>query len=206
MNLWIRKVFVVLITIMTLGIYIPPAYAEMETAENKEVASKDHADHVDLENDDAHKTDVVDEEVSPFEEPVFSTEYYVHTITEQAKGQMVTKMGPKIIDKVEADFERDILPKVEEVIADIISEAGEEDVPYYEVTEELTPGYGEKIFTVLDGRTKEEIARFDVRRDIRPGEGYWFNFHYHLNEDSFEEHHSIGEIYWDKNTPPKWMS
>ncbi|WP_082234949.1 YpjP family protein [Halobacillus massiliensis] len=193
MNLWMRKIFVVLVAIMTLGLYIPPTYVEMDAAEKKPITEKEN--NVPL-------PDVVPSE------PDFETaeEDYLHSITEQAKARMITKMGPKIANKVENDVEKEILPKIEEVIEEIIKERGEEEVPYFEITEELTPGYGEKIFTILDGRTKDELARFDVGRVNRPGEGYWFNFHYHLSDDQFEEHHSIGEVYWDKNTPPKWMS
>ncbi|WP_173917227.1 YpjP family protein [Halobacillus sp. Marseille-Q1614] len=198
MNLWMRKVFVVLVTIMTLGLYIPPAYVEMEAADKKEVTERE--DSVSLEDAEPAELEMETSAVP---------DDYLHTITEQAKVQMITKMGPRIADKVEDDVEKEILPKMEKVIKAIVTERGEkgeEEVPYYEITEELNRGYGEKIFTILDGRTKEEIARFDVRRDNRPGEGYWFNFHYHLSEDEFEEHHVLGEVYWDKNTPPKWMS
>ncbi|WP_101846246.1 YpjP family protein [Halobacillus sp. Marseille-P3879] len=202
MKLWFRKIFVVLIAIMTLGLYIPPASIELDASEKKELSSKEDTGDLKFSAEEAGDPEP-DGEFSLSEN--FEDDY-VHNITEKAKEQMVSKMGPRIINKVEADFERDILPKMTAVIDEILSEAGEEKVPYYEITEELTPGYGEKIFTLYDARTKEEIARFDVRRDNRPGEGYWFNFHYHLSEDQFESHHSLGEIYWDKNTPPKWMS
>lgn len=95
----------------------------------------------------------------------------------------------------------EILPKIEEVVTDLLVNAGDEEVPYLEITEEPTAGYGEKIFNVYNQRTKEEIARFHVRRDKRPGEGYWFNFHYHLKDDQFVKHHQIGEVFWEKNTP-----
>ncbi|MFC7063873.1 YpjP family protein [Halobacillus seohaensis] len=205
MKLWIRKIFVVFIAIMTLGMYIPPNYLETDAAENKEVSSKEGSKPVTLSNtEDAAPTETI--EASLPHEDFQSNDSFKQTITEQAKDQMVTKMGPRIIEKVEDDFQTDILPKMEEVIETLLAEAGEEKAPYYEITEQMTSGYGEKIFNMYDYRTKQEVARFDVRRDNRPGEGYWFNFHYHLSKDNFEKHHMIGEIYWDKNTPPKWMS
>ncbi|MCP3028963.1 YpjP family protein [Halobacillus sp. A5] len=196
MKLWFRKIFVVFVAIMTLGMYIPPTDIEMDASEKKEVSSKE----------DTGLNFADEEAAEPGEPEGLSSEDYIHSLTAQAKDRMISKMGPRIIDKVEADFEHDILPKMEEVIDDIVSDSGTEEVSYYEITEQVTSGYGEKVFTIIDARTKEEVARFDVRRDNRPGDGYWFNFHYHLSEDQFEEHHPLGEIYWDKNTPPKWMS
>ncbi|MFG6149753.1 YpjP family protein [Halobacillus sp. B23F22_1] len=198
MKLWIRKIFVVLVAIMTLGLYIPPTDVEMDASEKKEVSSKEDQNGLNFSTEEAVEHGAVESSETPDD--------YVHTITAQAKDQMISKMGPRILNKVEDEFEKDIFPKVEYALEMIVSDAGEEEIPYYEITEESRAGYGEKIFTIYDARTKEEVARFDVRRDNRPGEGFWFNFHYHLNEDQFEEHHDIGEIYWDKNTPPKWMS
>ncbi|MFG6115441.1 YpjP family protein [Halobacillus sp. MO56] len=198
MKLWFRKVSVVLIAILTLGLYIPPTYADAETPAKKEIASP-------KEKEDAYipaEAVIPDEEITP--EPP-SSDYLIDVLTERAKEQAVTKLGPKIATKVEDEFAAVILPGIEEVVTALLEEA-EEQVPYYEISEQPAAGYGEKIFHLSDYRTKGEIARFDVRREKRPGEGYWFNFHYHLSKDGFEKHHDIGEIYWDKNTPPKWMA
>ncbi|ARI76623.1 YpjP family protein [Halobacillus mangrovi] len=205
MKLWGRKIFVVLVSVLTLGLYVPPTYVHTDAAENKEMAPEDHEGSFAASNG----------EIIPGDEPTLvpeadnendSEEDYIHLITEQAKEQTLTKMGPRIVKKVDTDMTNEILPKIEEVVEMILEEVGEEELPYYEITEELTPGYGEKIFNLYNYKTGEELAKFHVRRDKRPGEGYWFNFHYHLNDDDFVKHHSIGEIYWEKNTPPKWMS
>ena len=63
-----------------------------------------------------------------------------------------------------------------------------------------------KIFHVYNRLTGEDLLRFHVRRDHPPQDGYWFNFHYHTAEDGFQSHHELGSIYWDRNTPPDWMS
>ena len=211
MKPWFRKIFVVFIAILTLGLYIPPTQLDAEATDKNEYISPER----DLDEDPIS----VDEQTSPDpidvslhegegqnenEQP--SAEFYINTITEQAKEQTVSKLGPRIIEKVEVDFERDILPNIEDVMQSILAEAGEDEVPYYSISEEPSAGYGEQIFSMYDERTKQELARFHVRCDKRPGEGYWFNFHYHLSQDNFEEHRPIGEIFWDKNTPPKWMS
>ncbi|HLQ71498.1 MAG TPA: YpjP family protein, partial [Bacillota bacterium] len=131
---------------------------------------------------------------------------YVQLLTDKAIEQTIAKLGPKITEKVEDDFMESILPAMESVLETVLTEAGEDALPYYAITEEPAKGVGERIFHVYDFHNEKDVARFDVRRDNRPQEGYWFNFHYHLSADNFEYHHEIGEIYWNKNMPPKWMS
>ncbi|MGJ9382230.1 YpjP family protein [Salipaludibacillus sp. CF4.18] len=207
MKLWLKKLSVVLITFMTVGMYIPPTYldAEAESANKEVVSSNDRLPETDtplpdigeIEETQLDSLDDEDDDVS---------DHYIHMVTNQAKEQTVTKLGPKIVNKVENDVMTTILPHIEEVIVGLFEEAGQEKFQFYEITEDLTPGYGEKIFNVYDHQAKQDVAMFHVRREIRPKEGYWFNFHYHLSNDDFEEHYNIGDIYWDKNTPPKWMS
>jgi len=207
MKPWFRKIFVVFVAILTLGLYIPPTYLDAEAADKNDIVSSER--NVDSDSSTETRRDPIDitieEEAQKDEEPP-TAEFYISTITEQAKEQTVSKLGPRIIEKVEVDFEKDILPSIEDVVQSILAQAGDDEVPYYSISEEPSAGYGEQIFSMYDERSNQEVARFHVRRDKRPGEGYWFNFHYHLSQDDFEEHHPIGEIYWDKNTPPKWMS
>ncbi|GAB3049618.1 YpjP family protein [Virgibacillus ainsalahensis] len=198
MKLWMRKAAVALITIMTLGLYTPTAFLPTEAEESNEpentnegvsntveAVETDASIAVELENDEADA---------------------ISTITEKAKKQTLLKLGPKIANQVEDEFSAVILPKMEQVLKTIMSEAGEDEVAFYEISEDPSPGVGERIFNIYDYRSEEKIAKFHVRRDNRPMEGYWFNFHYHLSDDNFAEHHEIGEIYWDKNIPPKWMA
>ncbi|UJL46313.1 YpjP family protein [Virgibacillus sp. NKC19-16] len=202
MKLWMRKIAVVLITIMTLGMYTPPALLTTDAEENKEFTNADEG----LTNG-ALKTEAVEE----IDEELMSPEpldedYFIRTMTEQAKEQTLTKLGPRITNQVEDEFYSMILPKMEEVLETILGEAGEDALAYYGITEQPAAGDGERIFNIYDYSTQKDVAKFHVRRDNRPLEGYWFNFHYHLNDDKFAKHHEIGEIYWDKNMPPKWMA
>ncbi|WP_090869034.1 YpjP family protein [Oceanobacillus limi] len=199
MKLWIRKIAVVLIAILTLGIYTPTYL--IADKESNEVISPS-------ENDGGLSTiDSSVEDSTQLDIHIDSADGdYVDAMTEIARDQTIAKLGPRIIEKVENEFMTQILPNMEEALQTILLEAGEEQLVHYSVTEQLTEGYGEKIFNVYDHLTKKDIARFHVRRDNRPQEGYWFNFHYHVSKDGFENHHTIGEIYWDKNTPPKWMA
>ncbi|MCT8138965.1 YpjP family protein [Anaerobacillus sp. CMMVII] len=115
-------------------------------------------------------------------------------------------MAQKIASAVSDEFLNVILPKIEEVIRDLALETPEEEIATFEVTEKPTSGYGEKIFHIFNQQTGEDVARFHVRRVNHPREGHSFNFHYHLVQDQFEQHHDLGDIFWAKNTPPKWMS
>ncbi|MFD1018644.1 YpjP family protein [Thalassobacillus hwangdonensis] len=193
MKLWMRKIAVVLISILTLGLYVPTNYLDANAAENEEVS---------ISQEEAKGLEV-DTSGIPLEHT--KEPDHLEQLTDFAKAQAMSKMGPRIIERMDEEFETMILPEMERVIEDIVSDAGDK-ASYYEITETATPGYGERMFNIYDHNSEEEVARFHVRRDKRPGEGYWFNFHYHLKNDGFEKHHTIGEVYWDKNTPPKWMS
>ncbi|MFC4558408.1 YpjP family protein [Virgibacillus kekensis] len=200
MKLWSRKISVILITIMTLGMYVPPSFIDVEAEEgNKALSEENHP----KENNDEDKAEapIISE---PEEEA--TSDRLINRLREKAKEQSITKLGPRIAMQVEEDFTTEILPRIEEALEMILTEADEEQLPYYGITEHPANGVGEKIFNVYDYRTRKDIARFHVRRDNRPLEGYWFNFHYHVSRDGFENHHEIGEIYWDKNIPPRWMS
>ncbi|MCA1024067.1 YpjP family protein [Halobacillus litoralis] len=193
-----RRIFVVLISVLTLGLYIPPAHVDAEAAEKKEITDAGHLNEPSVVEDDQQiLPDVLteDRDEDPF-----------RSITEEAFARTEAKMGPRIMEKVDDELSEVIFPEMEKVMVDLLSNTDEEHVPYMKITEDPAPGYGERMFNLYNGHTDEEIARFHVRRDKRPGEGYWFNFHYHLKEDAYAKHHEIGEIYWEKNTPPKWMS
>lgn len=204
MKTWFRKLSVILITIMTLGLYVPPTTLDMEAEDNKDTFSS----RANINNDAIlPATEIQAEEIDHIDSyDNLNNDDYLHMLTEKATEQIVTKLGPKIVDRIENDVLDTILPSIEEVLKTVLAESGEDELPYYGITEEPTRGLGEKIFHVYNHQTNEDIARFHVRRDNRPLEGYWFNFHYHLNDDGFEEHHELGEIYWDKNIPPRWMS
>lgn len=199
-KLWMKKISVILITFMTLGLYIPPTYLDVSAKDNESIPEKE-----DINEEGSGVPEMEIEGQENNDAPVYESDVLIGMLTEQAKQQAVSKLGPKIYNQVEAEFNSTILPGIEEVLETILMEAGEE-LPYYGITEQPSQGYGERIFNVYDYQNEQDVAKFHVRRDNRPGEGYWFNFHYHVSKDGFENHHLIGELYWDKNTPPKWMA
>lgn len=207
MKLWMKKISVILITIMTLGMYIPPTYLTVNADSEDEASSKasDLGEERLASESESEQQDVsIDELEEP--EALNPNEMLVHALSEQAKQQTISKLGPRIANQIEEEFLRAIMPSIEEVLGMIIQNIDEKDLVYYGISEEPSEGYGEKIFHLYNYQTNQDVVRFHVRRDLRPQEGYWFNFHYHMSTDHFETHYPLGEIYWDKNTPPKWMS
>src|SRR5690625_7971692 len=99
----------------------------------------------------------------------------------------MTKFGPKIAAKIEEEFTENILPVMEEVIATVINEAGEDTDPYYASTEKPTSGRGERIFHVYDEQNKKDVAKYHVRRERRPQESYWFHSNYDKSKDNVKE-------------------
>lgn len=207
MKRWFKKIAAILITFITLGIYIPPVLLTTDLDQDKEnLASKSNVDEA-LFTSVSDSLDVEEVEPDdPLEDEWLTEDYFKRVITEKARQQTLTKFGTRIAKQVEDEFITSILPHIEIVLDMILAEVGKEESIYFGITENPTKGYGEKIFNIYDYRTNQDIARFDVRRENRPLEGYWFNFHYHLSKDNFEKHYDLGEIFWDKNIPPKWMA
>lgn len=203
MKLWMKKISVFLITLVTLGIYTPPINLNPDT-DNEELVSAKSSEREEFTAPTIDIAGDIDEVVETDDRD--SETYIIDAITDQAKAYTIAKLGPRITKQVEPDFTATILPNMERVLHMILTDAGEQAVNYYGISELPSKGYGERIFNIHDYHARQDVARFDVRRENRPGEGYWFNFHYHLGKDKFEEHYQIGEIYWDKNMPPKWMA
>lgn len=207
MKLWMKRIAAILITVMTLGTYIPPVHVNTEAEEGKEAVSPkaDVREPVsDLQEEEANVTSLLkDDKRDADTEDV--DESFLHGMTKKAKEQSLTKMGPKIAGQLEDEFVTTILPNMESVLQTLVTN-DEAKAAYLGITEEPSAGLGERIFRVHDYHTNQDVARFDVRREHRPMEGYWFTFHYHISHDNFEKHHEIGELYWDKNVPPKWMA
>ncbi len=119
MKLWMRKIAVALIAVITLGLYIPDFDIDVEAEQSKETAGPDLPE----------KTDVLDEEESaPVTKPALETEPDVSTtdntaafLTERAKEQVLFKMGPRIVPKMEGEFQTVIFPKMEESIELILA-------------------------------------------------------------------------------------
>lgn len=194
---WLRKSFVIIVTILTFGLVTP-----------SQAFLYDHANAV-----KSPKKDIVEDEKSSIETTVISEEAgytdkedFISKMLLEAETQSYAKFGEKIKPVIENEFATIILPNIERAIVHVANQYPEEELNYLSVSEKPGSGHSEKIFHIQNEKTKEDVIRFHVRRDHPPQEGYWFNFHYHTYHDKFQTHHQLGSIYWDKNTPPKWMS
>ncbi|NJP38083.1 YpjP family protein [Alkalicoccus luteus] len=198
MKLWLRRITMITLSILTLGAYVPE-----DEEGKKEKKDSEQPDEVKYDTSSAFDS-VSDSTIMEEESLYLTTEEQLEDLTSQAKEQMYSKLGPKILNKVEDNILEEIIPKMEDVISSIYDE---DEMPVkLSISEHPSSGYGEKIFHIYDEEAETDVIRFHVRRDMKPKQGYYFNFHYHMKEDDFEEHHTIADVYWDKNTPPKWMS
>ncbi|WP_026581325.1 YpjP family protein [Bacillus sp. J33] len=192
---WLRKSFVVLVTILTFGM-VTPSQAFLYENTNQLKASR---------ASDVEKTDS-STGPSTEEDNYVDKEVFIRQMVKEAEMQSYEKFGTKIGPVIEDEFNEVILPNIEKAIQEVAVQFPEESLAHLKVTETPGGGLSEKIFHITNSQTSEDVIRFHVRRDHPPQQGYWFNFHYHTHHDSFQAHHELGAIYWDKNTPPKWMS
>ncbi|GAA0302825.1 hypothetical protein GGQ92_003213 [Gracilibacillus halotolerans] len=198
MKKWLRKTIVLLISILTLGLYVPPIHldAEIDDVDKGEITPK--------EADFTERSTAIIEEEAP-ESTKSTNDLYRESLVEVAKEQVMIKLGDKIASKIEVPLTEEVLPNLESVLDHVFDMVGEEQSQYLVISEEPAAGYGERIFNLYDMSKQENIAKFHVTRVKKPQDGHYFQFHYHLADDQYEEHFPIAEVHWGKNTPPKWM-
>lgn len=197
---WLRKSFVVMVTILTFGM-ITPSQAFLFDHANGDRSSK--RETIESETTDNH---VVEKEFHDTQSSILDRESFIQNMVKEAEDQAYIKFGPRIKPVIEDEFKEVILPKIERAIETVAFQFNEGNLSNLAITEFPSGGNSEKIFHIIDRTKKQDIIRFHVRKDHPPQEGYYFNFHYHTYHDQFQTHHDLGVIYWDKNTPPKWMS
>lgn len=199
LNKWLRKSFVVMVSVLTFGLITPqldifdgrvnadPSKGS-EAFENVSSAIVDDKTRLESHSGQTDKQKFIEETMK------------------MAEAQAYQKFGSKIKPVIENEFKDVILPNIQLALEDVSLQFPEEELTHLAITERPGSGVSEKIFHVVNSKTSEDIIRFHVRRDHPPQQGYWFNFHYHTIFDQYQKHHHLGSIYWDKNTPPKWMA
>jgi len=200
MKKWLQKTLVIAVALLTFGL-ITPNHEIWDSLEN---GQSNNGSHGSIANNPNHQD-------STLVEDSFSSVESNHTqdldsILFAAKEQAYIKFGSRIAPVITDEFETKIYPKLEEVIELTFSRHNAEATNYLAISHQPSGEYNEKIFNISDGTSGKDLIRFHVRTEKRPQEGYYYNFHYHTAEDNFVTHHSIGDIYWSKNTPPKWLS
>ncbi|WP_408006220.1 YpjP family protein [Pseudalkalibacillus sp. A8] len=214
MPVWLRKTLVVLITVFTLGTVSPPPHLLADSDEKATAESTaNYIEEKELVKPSIEKAPEPDfqtaswnEIASAYEDTEDLQEAFVTYTVIQATEQTKEKFGERIESKRGEEFRAVILPKIEETIGQLSSKLDEETIRSLSISDRPTKGKGEKIFHIKNAVTGKDVFRLHVRRENPPGQGHWFSFHYHDARDDFASHHELGSIYWDRNTPPNWMS
>jgi hypothetical protein len=199
MKKWLQKSLTVAVALLTFGIISPgheiwTLLHDKSESKQADVPANDHEYHI------------------GFADPETDQEIYEQFVSEEenliasAKDVSYLKFGSKIGPAINDEFDEVIFPKIEEVIQMTLHHSGDLHKRRLSITERPSGNYSEKIFNVIDMENGKDLILFHVRTEKRPQDGYYFNFHYHTAEDGFIAHHSIGDIYWSKNTPPKWLT
>ncbi|MBB6444611.1 YpjP family protein [Bacillus benzoevorans] len=192
---WLRKSLVILVTVITFGMVTPQVLSNNPNEANKQE-----------KRNMIEALPLVAEATNHSPAALAERDAFIQEMVKQAESQAYLKFGAKIKPVIEDEFREIILPNIEKAIEEIALQFPEDDLSHLSVTEMPGGGQSEKIFHIMNQKTKQDVIRFHVRRDHPPQEGFTFNFHYHTVHDQFQLHHELGVIYWDKNTPPKWMS
>ncbi|WP_059170878.1 YpjP family protein [Bacillus sp. FJAT-27445] len=196
MNKWLRKSFVVMVSLLTFGLITPaqPGFLDRVKADSEASSEREPAKTAPL-LPEGHQFNAIP-----------GRDKFIEDMVRLAEERSYEKFGTKIRPVIENEFKEIVLPNIEKAIAETAIQFPDEDLANLAISEQPGAGRSEKIFNIKHSQTGKDVIRFHVRRDNPPQSGYWFNFHYHTFNDNFQEHHNLGSIYWDKNTPPKWMA
>ena len=195
MKKWVYKSLAIFVAFLTFGIITPnhEIWTSLEQLDNEKKAIIYEPSTNDVA--DSYQLDELIEQESP-----------IVSILTSAKEQSYIKFGTKISPIIGEEFDTIIYPKMAEAIEMTLTQLDDETIKQLSITESPSGDYSEKIFNIYNLENRKDIMRFHVRTENRPFEGHYYNFHYHLEQDKFVTHYNLGEIYWSKNTPPKWLS
>ncbi|MCG3088823.1 YpjP family protein [Sporosarcina cyprini] len=199
MRQYLQKLMMAAVAILTLGV-ISPSHEIWTNLNPKDDARE--SDHPSV----SQEFDFGLEDSYFQSEPGLEESTDIAALYTSAKDLSYMKFGSKIGPVIQDEFDGVIFPKIEEVIQSTLESKGDLHKRRLAITETPSGNYAEKIFHVFDKDEEKDLIRFHVRTEKRPQDGFFYNFHYHTAEDDFIAHHSIGDIFWSKNTPPKWLS
>ena len=198
MKKWLQKSLIAGVAILTFGVITPgheiwsllQDKGDVSDVKQSDAAQVDHA--YQLGFDDV-KTEQLPDSLED-------------GLVASAKELSYTKFGSKIGPVISDEFDEVIFPKIDEAIRMTLRNTNDLHKRRLAISERPAGDYSEKVFHIYDMDQRKDLIRFHVRMEKRPQDGYFFNFHYHVSDDRFVTHHTIGDIYWSKNTPPKWLS
>lgn len=198
MKKWFQQLLIISVAFVTLGVISPSHEIWLALQQKENVKEAEHPQHNSqyavhfdtpfLSNEEENNNFLSEDEIITG----------AHTLA-------FTKFGSKIGPVIENEFDEIIFPKIEQVIRETLGEHFQMNRKLA-ISEEPSGGTSEKIFNIKDVEADKNLLLFHVRTEKRPQDGYFFNFHYHLLEDEYQTHYALGDVYWSKNTPPKWLS
>ncbi len=198
MKKWVQKSIVIMVAFLTFGL-ITPTHEIWEAFDQNPSNRSSIGPSPGTSTAEATALPI---ETAIQEDPVDYSALLVDAAKEQSYIKFGTKIGPKISD----EFDSIIFPKMEEAIVMTVTSLDDTSLASLTISEKPSGNYGEKIFNITNNESGMDLIRFHVRTEKRPQDGYYYNFHYHSAEDDFIAHNNLGDIYWEKNTPPKWLS
>lgn len=196
MKKWLQKTIIITVAFLTFGLISPNHLIWEQLLDNKN-PTKSIASDANTSEFEFDQVSIIDSLDSP---------NLSETISRAAREQAYIKFGNRIGPVIQNEFDDVIFPRIQEVIDTTIAKVESEKAANLSITEHPSGEYHEKIFHIYNEDTRKDFIRFHVRTDKKPQDGYYFNFHYHLAEDNYSKHYALGEIFWSKNTPPKWLS
>lgn len=205
MKKWMQKILVIAVALITFGL-ITPNHEIWDSLHQGQPSNNENSDFKEITHsseEEEQPSTILEENDSSIQ---ISREDQIQSLLFTAKEQSYIKFGSRIAPVIGNEFDEKILPKLEEAIDQTLATIDDDTLRYLKISEQPSGQYAEKIFNISDGMTGTDLIRVHVRTENRPKEGYYYNFHYHTFADQFIAHHNLGDIYWSKNTPPKWLS
>lgn len=196
MKKWMQKFLVISVALLTFGVITPNHEIWNNLENNNHNSNRAHEPRA---ND---VSSAIQLDTLLYEEQ----DSVINSLKDAAREQSYIKFGTRIAPKISNEFDTRIFPKMEEAIEMTLARINDEKIQSLIISEKPSGNYSEKIFNIKDSDSNVDLIRFHVRTENRPNEGFYYNFHYHTYEDSFVSHYNLGDIYWSKNQPPKWLS
>ncbi|MEK4485551.1 YpjP family protein [Psychrobacillus sp. FSL H8-0484] len=191
MKKWFQKTIIIAVALLTFGLISPNHFIWEQLLDNKTPMKSISSDANTTEFQQVSLIDTLDP---------------VESISMAAREQAYIKFGNRIGPVIQNEFDDVIFPRIQEAIDATVAKVEGDQASNLSISEQPSGEYHEKIFHIYNETTKKDLIRFHVRTDKKPQDGFYFNFHYHLAEDKYAKHYALGEIFWSKNTPPKWLS
>ena len=103
----------------------------------------------------------------------------------------------QVNQKADFEFEKIIMPKIEEAIHFIITRTNVNKPLSLSIIEQPQNSKSQKIFLIKNSSTNDDWIRFYVTFENGFVEGN-YSFFYYTFEDNFTTHYNLGKVYWSK--------